>query len=1123
MKKLIKPGTPMRHIKYLVISLFLMPFFTLVGMQPTPKLVREQIKTLETEVLQETSPERIRHIQNILALRRQELQQLQAQQAQESTEKALRKELEQAQLAAQQLAEKLRQLKGTGGIPTLPAQVHPEKETFTLLLENHNTEPIYVAIAGRKAPEGYVAGPLSYVTSYVYTDDFLVQPQEIKGSESLTLTLPKESDVYQRWICWDTKPFEITTCSHLENLDTTVTDNEKIISLITPERKLELKKEQAALLRAQAPPKESVSLRIHNQNRDPIYIALVGRTAPEGYVAGPLSYVTSYVYTDELLTEPQEIKGIDTLTLVVPKEAEEYQRWICWDTKPFESSACSNTVALDKHVKEDEKTIEIMTPERQQEREEELFEEKIAHVQSQIALLPHATTGKGEVAEDTYLLKIKNKDIKPLQVALVGGFAPTSGISAYVPLTSYFFTLKPLTKSLEIEPMGKLIVSVPKEVASEALWLFWDDKPIACTNNVCNGTHTDLGTVVKEDRKTVKILTEERRRYLNNAAQMLIRERNTEPKAQIEATASSGSNALPADESTALEKRNLKTKKSIQAITGLTDLKEVPNGGLCLSGGGLRAMFSSIGLAQGLKNEGLIDIFNYTAGLSGSTWFLMKWLEQGGSPEKLDAIAQELRESMAKGLVPKQLLDPVTKELSKWTAFKELAVGGTLELDPDFNAQFKASLICPDGKCNNASPSMIDLWGYFLGRRLFKGKEDQYQFTLSSLKEAALLAEMPLPIFTAVDSKDTKGYIDSITKWAWSNRDQEPPKDYKWFEVSPFSASLRRGNSVCDIPVWGLGRKYKSGWGGWSTMKSVKEPSYNFEPFLSTKPKEGQPTKEVVDFYRIEPSASQLLGAFGSAFTVSLGEVAKMKEELLGGATEKLKWAALGAQALSTALPQLAPVAPTLTQLSGVVQHVSKNLVTSDKDQQFFDGFGLYDFYKGGEKKLELRDAGVFYNLPLPALFDARRNLDIILIHDTSGDLHEVAQDGTPFIGSELAKFRQYPEFAGKKIPHELSDENHFRTKMNAIYTKKKMMAVFNDPRQENYNPDEITLIYVPTVSHPGVEALKINPTEKFGTFKLQYDTSESEQLMNYSKALAEHIAPEIKEILTAKTKKMNR
>ncbi len=862
---------------------------------------------------------------------------------------------------------------------------------------------------------------------------------------------------------------------------------------------------------------ETFDLHLRNENLDPVHVALVEQKAPtEGVASWRLvSAVSSYGYTNALSTQSQEIKPSETITIKVPKISPIYKRWICWDTKPITGPQCGTTIPLEKEVPENEKTIDIISDARKLQLKEQTSKEKteqqVVNLRAEIKPISEEAS-KSVLPQDRYLLKIKNLDMKTLHVALVAGIPQPQTWVGYL-VSSVPYTLEPLTASVEIQADKKILLTLPKNIDIAKLWIYWDTKPIEC-KGVCNGSTVELKPTVTEDKKTVKLMTEERKLYLNNMAERLI-ERKQGPQTDKYALVTSGG-TLSDEESRTLENRERTVKESVQSITG--SAHSIPRIGICHSGGGLRAMFSAIGLSQGLNRAGLINAFLYAAGLSGSTWFLMKWLEQGGSPDKLDEIAETLRASMAKGLIPKELLDPVTKELSNWQAFKELAYGGALDKHPNFMAQFKATIICPNGVCLKTNPSLIDLWGYFLGRRLFKGNENKYQFTLSSLQATAQNAKMPLPIFTAIDTRGTEGYIESLTKWAWSNHEQEPPKNYKFLEVTPFNAALRSKHTLNEIPLWGLGRKYKS---GWLDIYSIKEPSHNFQPFASTKQIAGQPQTTRMEFSRIEPSATQLLGAFGSAFTVSLGEVTKMMETTIEAGAQKAQWIALGAHVVGAAVPHLRTVGQAVGAASEVMKHVSKTLIKSQSDIQFFAGLGLYDFSRGGDEQLELRDAGVFYNLPLPPLFDKRRDLDIILVHDTSGDLHAM-EDGRPMIGSELAKFAQYPQFAEKALPHDLRNNASFKTKMDALYNHKKMLAVFNDPRSADYNPDEVTVIYLPTIAHPNVAGLECSPTEKFGTFKLQYDAPESEQLMQYNRVLAEKNAEEIKEIIKAKTQAMN-
>ena len=58
---------------------------------------------------------------------------------------------------------------------------------------------------------------------------------------------------------------------------------------------------------------------------------------------------------------------------------------------------------------------------------------------------------------------------------------------------------------------------------------------------------------------------------------------------------------------------------TLDAADGADD-DSLPRIGLCTSGGGSRAMLSSLGSLSSLQQQGLFDASEYIAGLSGSTW-----------------------------------------------------------------------------------------------------------------------------------------------------------------------------------------------------------------------------------------------------------------------------------------------------------------------------------------------------------------------------------------------------------------------------------------------------------------------------------------------------------------------
>ena len=73
------------------------------------------------------------------------------------------------------------------------------------------------------------------------------------------------------------------------------------------------------------------------------------------------------------------------------------------------------------------------------------------------------------------------------------------------------------------------------------------------------------------------------------------------------------------------------------------EIEDVPRVALCASGGGYRAMFSTLGFLRGLDQIGCLDGVAYAAGVSGSTWALSQWYgvpdeEEGKDVPRINAV-----------------------------------------------------------------------------------------------------------------------------------------------------------------------------------------------------------------------------------------------------------------------------------------------------------------------------------------------------------------------------------------------------------------------------------------------------------------------------------------------------
>lgn len=564
-----------------------------------------------------------------------------------------------------------------------------------------------------------------------------------------------------------------------------------------------------------------------------------------------------------------------------------------------------------------------------------------------------------------------------------------------------------------------------------------------------------------------------------------------------------------------------------QASTGSNSNNKIelkfPCIGLSFSGGGWRAMLSTLGFLQGLHGVGLLDTTTHSSSLSGSTWCLLKWLELGGTTDRLWEMQNQIQKFLPKeSFFPKKYRGTWGKVLAAKDIYLE--VEGD-HLPPDFIARHWAS--------TQELLSATRAWGMILEQSLFQNRADgKHTLTLSSLAETAHLAGMPLPICTAINRAEGPLHAQS----------------YDWFEFTPFTVGLigkelqpkagilsrlgallglMRNNPQLhtpSIPTWSLGRVFKDEKG---KVTSVRQSA---DTFVKRNVAKNLPQEAL---HHIEPAIGQLLGAFGSAMTVRLDELVRQ-----------------GAVAEST------------------VKRAT-NAVGFNPASQLLEGLKINNFYdpSATKKTIEFRDAGLDCNLPILPLLDPHRNINMIITLDASGDLHEDNK-----IGSELKKFRDLALARKLKLAHDMQDEASFARKLQDIYNNKSSMEAslfhyhqiaearlrslkktcsqdsFETEKSEIYNTlntarklilekypqlavfgdiknkDELLVIYVPTIQNRSLPVYNdLIPTKSFGTFKMEYSKTESETLIGYNICLARYCAPFIKKIMYQRILAMNK
>ena len=221
---------------------------------------------------------------------------------------------------------------------------------------------------------------------------------------------------------------------------------------------------------------------------------------------------------------------------------------------------------------------------------------------------------------------------------------------------------------------------------------------------------------------------------------------------------------LPEQELQFIEKRKGHVQRALRKMLGEDVSREhVPTIAFCCSGGGYRAMLSSLGTLIGADDIGVLDAAMYTAGLSGSTWAMAPWIISGLSPREY----QEL-------LIPKLA--------SAWRKKPRnaRAIGRSVA-----RRYVTGQAIGP-----------VDVYGGLLANALLSGfgMEPQH-ITLADSHAKVASGKWPLPIYTA----------------AWVERPfrRTRPYLYEWMEFTPFEVGSTHKPGF--IPTWALGRFFRGG------------------------------------------------------------------------------------------------------------------------------------------------------------------------------------------------------------------------------------------------------------------------------------------------------------------------
>ncbi|KAG9324934.1 hypothetical protein KVV02_005173 [Mortierella alpina] len=404
------------------------------------------------------------------------------------------------------------------------------------------------------------------------------------------------------------------------------------------------------------------------------------------------------------------------------------------------------------------------------------------------------------------------------------------------------------------------------------------------------------------------------------------------PEIQLDATVRQGNDLCPQERAFQAARRK-KMKKAFAKFIGVKESEvhenDIPVVAIAGSGGGYRAMISSLGYMTAAKKAGLFDCTMYMAGVSGSCWMIAQYLTLGqrSFTKTMEHFKQSLNTPIAHypSFIDTMLTNP---------GAAQLILEGVVQ---------KYS--------KNRVLTLVDAFGTVLASRLLIHRErdgdngewvDPLDFKLSQQSRWTNYGDQPLPIYTAVShvlpgltpEKKLEGEVvvdDDVAN------EEEDAHYYQWFEMTPYEFGSEETSAW--IPTWAFGRRFVEG-------KSVENIP--------------------------ETNLAILLGTFGSAFTATLADYYKEVRPILNKAMSDSMDSYINE--FLDGLDQIHPLSPSC------FPNPTYKLPNPEPEAEAFSQ----------RKNIYLNDAGMDNNLPLYPLLRPGRNIDVILAFDSSADIESV-------------------------------------------------------------------------------------------------------------------------------------
>ncbi|MBT4856024.1 hypothetical protein HOM50_03915 [bacterium] len=253
---------------------------------------------------------------------------------------------------------------------------------------------------------------------------------------------------------------------------------------------------------------------------------------------------------------------------------------------------------------------------------------------------------------------------------------------------------------------------------------------------------------------------------------------------------------------------------------------------------------------------------------------------------------------------------------------------------------------------------------------------------------------------------------------------------FEWFEVSPYEVWSEFLQMA--IPTWSFGRKFQNGL------------SQDFAP------------EQSLGFY---------LGIFGSAFELDLTDFMHHMGRFVKD--------------------------PVLKGLVKILMKTSMKDMRLSPAELYNYSYGMRESILTGQKRITLIDAGIDFNLPIPPLLRKGRDIDVIIILDSSAKIE----------GRELRSITRYATERGIPIPTIDADSSH-----------ENIISVYDD------NVDAPILVYLPRLKNDNYSA-DFDPGDCASgdfchTFNFEYNEEQVDLLTGLTESNMKESIPVIQNVI---------